>query len=186
MANVVIVTDMLRGFHDMGHLQNPRTGKIIPNIVKLLDEKVRDGWTVVFLRDYHDPDDKEFEMFPIHCVAGSPETRIVLELARFTALPKSVVVNKTRYSGFFGTYLDRFLREENPDELIVVGVCTDICVLFTVADLRMRDYKVTVPEDCVETFDALGHQAEKVNKCVLNYMRNILGVKIVNSKKPIC
>jgi nicotinamidase-related amidase len=33
--------------------------------------------------------------------------------------------------------------------LILTGVATDICVLFTAADAHMRDYSLWVPRDCV-------------------------------------
>jgi nicotinamidase-related amidase len=54
----------------------------------------------------------------------------------------------------------------------VVGVCTDICVLHTVADARNRDYNVEVPAECVASFDAQEHQ------WALRHMEKILGAKI--------
>ncbi|MDO8559112.1 MAG: isochorismatase family cysteine hydrolase [bacterium] len=180
MANVVIVTDMLRGFYDIGNLKNPRTGRIVPNIVRLLEKKLQGDWRAVFLRDSHDSEDKEFEMFPVHCVKGTEETSIIYPFGNFAVSRKGKRINKKRYSGFFRTGLGAFLRKVNPQEVIVVGVCTDICILITVAELRIRDYKVIIPKDCVETYDAPGHLAEEVNEWALNYMRNILGAKIVS------
>ena len=98
-------------------------------------------------------------MFPPHCVVGSGEEEIVAELAGLAA--RVVVVRKRRYSGFFGT-IKRRLNELAPDEVEVVGVCTDICVLHTVADLRNRDYRVVVPRALVDTYDGPGHDAALV------------------------
>ena len=61
----------------------------------------------------------------------------------------------------------------------MVGVCTDICVLHTVADLRNRDYLVTVRSDLVETYDAPGHPAEQINAWALAHMRDVLGARVV-------
>ena len=80
-------------------------------------------------------------MFPPHCIEGSGEEEIVDELREFAG--RSVVLRKRRYSGFFGTALDRVLAEMAPSMVAVVGVCTDICVLHTVADLRNRDYRAS-------------------------------------------
>lgn len=178
MSNVVIVVDMLKGFHNIGALANPRIENIIPNIRDLLEKKTQEGWKLIFLRDYHDPNDKEFEIFPSHCVKGTPETEFVDELQEFVGLDDAMIINKTRYSGFFNTSLAVILRRENPEQVIVVGVCTDICVLHTVAGLRNRDYRVIVFDDCVETFDALGHPAWGSSREAIQHMRTILGAEI--------
>jgi nicotinamidase-related amidase len=34
-------------------------------------------------------------------------------------------------------------------KLILTGVATDICVLFTAADAHMRDYRLWIPKDAV-------------------------------------
>ncbi|GAC1480176.1 MAG: hypothetical protein PVSMB9_04620 [Candidatus Dormibacteria bacterium] len=57
----------------------------------------------------------------------------------------------------------------------MVGVCTDICVLHTVADLRNRDYAVVVPADAVETFDGPGHPGDEVQRFALAHMSQVLG-----------
>ena len=87
-------------------------------------------------------------------------------------------MRKRRFSGFFGTDLDRALAALAPDVVEVIGVCTDICVLHTVADLRNRDYRVVVPGDLVETYDAPGHDADEVNRFALAHMRDVLGATI--------
>jgi len=57
-------------------------------------------------------------------------------------------------------------------------VCTDICVLHTVADLRLRGYRVAVRRDLVETYDGPEHDADEVNRFALTHMRDILGASI--------
>jgi len=57
--------------------------------------------------------------------------------------------------------------------LIVAGVCTDICVLHTVADARNRDYPVEVVEAAVASFDPEAHQF------ALEHMKMILGARVV-------
>lgn len=171
MASVVLVVDMLRGFCEEGYrlYVGETIRRIIPKIRRLLEEEKAKGSHIIFLCDSHAPDDKEFEMFPPHCVRGTEEAEIIPELWQFAG----EVIPKTRFSCFYGTNLDERLRELKPDKIIVVGVCTDICVMHTVADARNRDYSVEVPADCVATFDQEAH------RYALRHMEKILGAKIV-------
>ena len=58
-------------------------------------------------------------------------------------------VLKPKNSAFFATTLDTLLRHLGARTLILCGIATDNCVLFTASDAHMRDYHVVVPEDCV-------------------------------------
>jgi nicotinamidase-related amidase len=108
-------------------------------------------------------------MFPTHCVRGTAECEILPELTEF----EGEVIPKQRFSCFYGTSLQKRLLELQPEKLIVVGVCTDICVMHTVADARDRGYAVEVPRDCVATFDAEAHVF------ALKHMEKVLGTEIV-------
>ena len=68
--------------------------------------------------------------------------------------------------------LDKRLRELEVDKMIICGVCTDICVLYTTADARNRNYEVEVPTDCVATFDPQAHE------WALDHIEKILGGKL--------
>jgi len=171
VSNVVIVVDMLRGFLEEGHplYCGADARLIIPCIRELLQREMERGSHIIYLKDTHAPDDKEFEMFPVHCVQGTSECEIIPELAQF----EGEVIPKRRYSGFYATPLDARLKELQPDKIIVVGVCTDICVMHTVADARNRDYVVEVPRDCVASFDPEAHAF------ALKHMEKVLGATIV-------
>ena len=172
----IIVVDVVNGFCKTGNLASERLGAVVPGIRAYLEREAAAGSALIFLADTHEPDDPEFAMFPPHCVAGSGEEEIVDELRELAA--GAHVVPKRRYSGFFGTDLERLLAELAPDVVEVVGVCTDICVLHTVADLRNRDYRVVVRRELVETYDAPDHAADEINRCALAHMRDVLGATI--------
>ncbi|MFC4076328.1 cysteine hydrolase family protein [Salinithrix halophila] len=78
-------------------------------------------------------------------------------------------VIKPKHSGFFSTTLGTLLAYLNVERLILTGVQTDICVLFTANDAYMRDYQLHVPADCVASEDpGESHHALRQMKKVLS------------------
>ena len=174
MPNSVLVVDLVRGFMEPGH--NLYCGddarRIIAPVQQLLRRETAAGSAILFIADHHRPDDLEFEMFPVHCVIGTAETQVIPELAEWVAADGANVIPKNRYSGFFNTDLADRLAALAPDRIIVCGVCTDICVMHTVSDARNRDYPVTVPPDCVASFDADAH------RWAMAHIGKILGAQV--------
>lgn len=170
MTPAVLVVDMLRGFLEEGYplYCGASARRIIPNIQGLLERELAQGAKVFFICDRHTPDDAEFKMFPPHAIAGTVETEVIPELARYPG----EIIPKRRYSAFFGTALDRKLKALKPEKIIVCGVVTNICVLHTVADARNRDYAVEVPVDCVASID------EGKHRFALEHMEKVLGAKL--------
>ncbi|MCX7784754.1 MAG: cysteine hydrolase [candidate division WOR-3 bacterium] len=77
-------------------------------------------------------------------VAGSKGAEIIKELS---PLPEEKIIYKLRYSAFYNTDLEIYLRGLNISDLIVTGIMTGICVESTVRDAFFRDYKVFVVAD---------------------------------------
>ena len=172
MSNVVLVIDMVKGFLEPGHnlYCGDQSREIIPRIKAMLQRERGFGSQVLFVSDHHDPDDLEFQIFPVHCVKGTEEPEVIEELTEFVT--QDNVVPKNRYSGFFNTDLAQRLASLKPGKVIICGVCTDICVLHTTSDARNRDYPVEVPADCVATFDPGAHD------WALGHLEKILGAKV--------
>jgi nicotinamidase-related amidase len=173
MANALLVTDMVVGFLEDGHnlYCGDEARSIIPNVQALIARERAAGSAVFFICDNHDPNDLEFQMFPVHCVRGTEEPQVIAELD----VREGEYVPKKRYSGFFGTDLEARLAELKPEKVIVCGVCTDICVLHTTADARNRDYPVEVPVDCVASFNPEAHRN------ALEHIEKILGARLVQT-----
>jgi ureidoacrylate peracid hydrolase len=60
-----------------------------------------------------------------------------------------VIVNKTRFSGFYKTDLDARLKKLGIKYLIITGCTTSICVDSTVRDAMFRDYLCVLLADCM-------------------------------------
>jgi nicotinamidase-related amidase len=67
-------------------------------------------------------------------------------------------MDKTRYSAFAGTDLEIKLRERGINEVHLVGVCTDICVLHTAVDAYNKGFKIVVHREAVASFNQAGHE----------------------------
>jgi nicotinamidase-related amidase len=167
----LIIVDMLNDFIDeKGALYcGAGAGAIIPFIQERLSTFRRAGDLVVFLQDSHDERDLEFTKFPKHCIADTWGSEIIHEL---TPVPGEKIVPKKRYSGFYGTNLEKILQDEKIEEIEVVGVCTSICVMDTVGGLANRDYNVSVPVKGVADFDQQMHEFS------LRRMKQLYGARV--------
>lgn len=176
MIAAILMVDMLRGFCEEGHplYCGPASRNIIPNIKYLLERELAKGSKLFFICDRHTPDDPEFKMFPPHCIKGTEEAEVISELSGFSG----EFIPKNTFSGFFKTELEEKLAQFSPKKLIVCGVCTDICVLHTVAEARLRGYEVEVPINCVASFNPDAH------RFALQHMEKALGAKLTEVSPP--
>lgn len=71
---------------------------------------------------------------------------------------KDYFVLKPKHSGFYSTSLDILLEHLQCKTLVLTGVATDICILFTANDAYMRDYNLIVPRDCVAAVEKTENQ----------------------------
>jgi ureidoacrylate peracid hydrolase len=72
--------------------------------------------------------------------------------------PGDHVVAKSRYSGFWGTNLDSYLRSENIRYLLFTGVATNVCVESTARDAFFSEYWPILVED------AMNHSGPDFNR----------------------
>ncbi|TBR37917.1 cysteine hydrolase [Marinomonas agarivorans] len=114
---------------------------------------------VIFIQEIHRADLVDFGREldgseDIHCLDNQPGTALAKEEMGF--LPDDYVIQKRRYSAFFGTDLEILLRGLKVDTLLLVGGLTDVCVHYTFVDAHQSDYFCRVIEDCVggSTIDA--------------------------------
>jgi nicotinamidase-related amidase len=113
---------------------------------------------------------------PEHCVEGTRGNDIVPELA---PKPGDLHVVKRRYSCFVGTDLQLLLGNLGVQTLLVTGVDSNVCVLWTVGHAFQLDYHVRVIEDCVAGNSPAEHEA------ALLIMRNLTTYTPVNSADVI-
>lgn len=158
----VLVIDMQRDFLDPGApIETPGGRAIIPAINRLTARARALGIPVIFTQEMHRADKSDFgielQFEPPHCLEGTPG----MELAeRLEVAPADYrITGKRRYDAFLGTDLETLLRGLRAENLIVAGVCTDICVTSTVQHARNLDFRCVVPRECVAGTAPERHEA---------------------------
>lgn len=143
----ILVVDMLNDFFKDGGAMVLEGGDVLYEPIERLTSSARRLEMPIFwLNQTLRPDDSLFNKRVVHCLEGSWGVGVVDEL---TVADTDIVVPKRRYSGFFQTSLDLYLRERDIQQVIVTGVVTNICVRSTVNDAFFLGYDVFVPEECV-------------------------------------
>ncbi|GAU09907.1 cysteine hydrolase family protein [Desulfoplanes formicivorans] len=172
MQQALLIVDMLNDFVlPHGSLAVPGARHIIPGIRQYLELFRQKAWPVFFVCDEHEPDDPEFIRmgWPPHALRGTPGSQVVDELA---PLPGEHLVAKQHYSAFYKTDLEETLQRLGVQEVIVTGVVSNICVLYTAADAVMRGYGVRVPASCVAAL------TPEEGAFALRQMEQVLGVTV--------
>ena len=161
----LLVIDMQNDFVVPGApVAAPGAPDVVPVISGLARRARARGFPVVFTQEMHRADYSDFgielEFEPPHCLEGTVGLDLVDELAPQPG--DHVIQNKRRYDAFLGTDLDLVLRGADVQNLIVTGVCTDICVSSTVQHARNLDYRCFVVTDGVAGTSPERHKAALV------------------------
>ncbi|MGG0187764.1 cysteine hydrolase family protein [Bacillus rhizoplanae] len=134
-------------------------------LVEITNQHIETGDYVVFAIDKHVENDSyhpEARLFPPHNIAGTQGRDLYGELQNVYEKYKDnenvYYMDKTRYSAFAGTDLEIKLRERGIQEVHLVGVCTDICVLHTAVDAYNKGFRIVVYEKAVASFNEQGHE----------------------------
>ena len=90
-----------------------------------------------------------------------------------------IPVLKPRHSAFYGTPLEFLLEEAGVSRLIVAGMETDVCVMYTAQDAYMRRFELWVPRNCVASRSARRHAA------ALDFIRSNLKADIRPATPPL-
>lgn len=124
------------------------------------------GIPVVYVNDNFGRWKSDFRSIVGHVIRDGCPGRPIAELLEPDE--DDYFVLKPKHSGFFSTTLDTLLEYLGARTVVVTGLATHICVLFTAGDAYMRDLAIHVPEDCSAAADEERHQA------ALALMRDVL------------
>ena len=153
----LIIVDMQNDFvRDNGSLFVPTAKNTIDNIKSLIDRARQKQVKIIYTQDTHLDDDKEWEIWPVHCKKGTKGWKIIDEL---NPIDDDLVVEKNRYDGFYETPLEHYLSHVwKIENLIITGTVSNICVAHTAASAGLRWYKLVIPSDGISALTEFDHQ----------------------------
>lgn len=133
----------------------------------------RRGVPAIYVNDNFGRWRSDFNAQVEHCLGGDVPGKPIVELLR--PEEDDYFVLKPKHSGFFSTTLDTLLEYLGTRTVVLTGIATNICVLFTANDAYMRDLRLFVPGDCVAANTA------ELNRHALEQMRIVLKADVRES-----
>lgn len=132
----LLVIDMQLYFKDVAQ-------PIVDNVISLIECFRANNRKIFFTRHGHRDPKTDGGMLArwwgdlILC--GSAEWELIDEVHVHVG---DIIIDKNRYSAFFGTSLDKHLRDSGVEDLVITGVLTNCCCETTAREAFMRDYRV--------------------------------------------
>jgi len=167
---VLIVVDMQNDFIT-GTLGTKEAQAIVGNIVRRIEESA--GELILFTKDTHGDDylsTPEGIKLPIpHCIEGTQGWQIessIMDAWRNNknTLAAAEIHENTFLKTVFGStdlvfFLD--INQDEIDEIEILGVCTDICVVSNALMIKntMPDVKISVNAECCAGVTPQSHEA---------------------------
>ena len=180
MSTALIVIDVQNDFCPGGALAVPEGDAVVGPINRLIEQVD----AVVLTQDWHPAGHSSFAsshadrlpydmiemeygpqvLWPDHCIQGSEGAAFHADLRTDAdmIIRKGFRAGIDSYSAFFEndqttpTGLDGYLRTRGIDRLIVAGLATDFCVLYSAVDAAGLGYDVTVDLDACRGIDLDG------------------------------
>ncbi|WP_366654524.1 isochorismatase family protein [Fodinicurvata sp. EGI_FJ10296] len=149
----LIIVDEVNGFATTGAGNlapaepDAQVDRMVSETVRLARRFDQSGWPVLAFLDTHEPGVPE-PPYPPHCERGTGEEDLVPALAWLESSANATLMRKDCINGFVGgiradgsnQVVDWVLRH-NLQTLLVVGICTDICVMdFVLTVLSARNH----------------------------------------------
>lgn len=150
----LIVVDMQKDFID-GSLGTGEAVAIVSKVAKKINEYRIEGNQIIFTRDTHQKNylgTQEGKNLPVeHCIEGTDGWQIAKELE---VKPEDKIINKVT----FGHVWEK--DDIKGDELELVGLCTDICVISNALGLKAAfpEVPIRVDANCCAGVTPQSHQ----------------------------
>ena len=134
----------------------PSAGAMARRVAALKARAVRAGVPCIYVNDNFKQWRSDFRMLIDRCLHGGVRGE---PIARLLAPGEDdYFVLKPLHSGFYSTALDLLLRELGSEKLVICGLATEGCVLFTASDAYIRGFEIFVPRDGCASESAARHR----------------------------
>ena len=166
MPDALLLVDLVNPFDfDGAEALLDRAGPAVEAAADLARRAREAGAPVVYVNDNFARWTESFDGLLARCTGDDAPGRDVV--ARVLPAEGDYHVLKPMHSGFYQTPLTHLLGELGADRVVLAGVATDICVLATALDARMRGLDVVVPRD------ASAAETDAAHDDALAYLRRV-------------
>jgi nicotinamidase-related amidase len=143
----VLVIDVINDLNfPGGEKVFPWAKKMATALVPLCARARKAKIPVIYVNDNFGSWRSDFDDVYRHCTRADSRGKSVVQ--KLKPHQDDYFILKPRHSAFYATSLVPLLEDLNVRHLILAGVATNLCVLFTAHDAHMREYKLTVLSDC--------------------------------------
>lgn len=148
MKKSLIIIDMQNDFIDQA-LGTPEAENIVENVVEAIKDRKNQGYEIIATQDTHQEnylETLEGKNLPVeHCIEGTPGWEFAPGIKEL--LVDEIVFTKPTFGS---EELINYLKENPSEEIELVGLCTDICVLSNAILLRAAfpNTPIKVIENC--------------------------------------
>lgn len=146
-------------------------GRVLKNAAAVIDAVRTVGVPIIYTRHWLDPRGFTAQRLepvakdgrPVHSVAGTWGAEIAAEVKPHN---EDIVIDKQRFTAFYGTNLDLILQKMDVKQIILLGVWTEACLETTFWDALWRDLKILIVKD------ACGSHTEAMHRTSILDMAN--------------
>ncbi len=178
----LVIVDEVNGFATVGAgylappVENPQVTRMIEETDRLARAFSGLGWPILAFLDTHVPGKPE-PPYPPHCEAGTGQEELVPALKWLERDRNATLVRKDCINGFVGAIAPdgtnsvvEWVKRHRLESVLVVGICTDICVMdFVLTFLSARNHDmmpglkdILVHEGGCSTYSLPRETAEKI------------------------
>lgn len=155
---ILVVVDMQNDFIT-GVLGNEECRLVVPRVMERMEGARREGWKIILTQDIHGDDylsTGEGRRLPVeHCIRGTEGSNIISQIEELKDSwddYKQVFLAESpvEKNAFGSSELPAIIKKYQPEEIELIGVCTDICVISNAMILRsyFPDIEVSVDGGC--------------------------------------
>lgn len=172
----LLIIDMISDFEfEDGQLLFRYAMPVARNILRLKRRARAAHIPTIYVNDNFGQWRSDFRQLVQRCLnerlRGMPITRML------APEDEDYFVLKPANSGFFSTPLRTLLQLIGVETIMLTGVTSNQCVLFTAADAYVRNYQLFVPRDCVAAIKM------KDNELALTYFKTVLKADVRSSSR---
>jgi len=148
----------------------PRLGPVIRRIAALKGKARTNGIPAIYVNDNFGRWQSDFAGLVKYCTTpDQPGAELVRQLA---PEKDDYFILKPRHSGFYASSLETLLENMGAHRLILTGISSHQCVLFTANDAYVREYELKIPRDCIAA------PSPPQTRLALQYFDTVLGADI--------